>query len=229
MRVDAAQRAEHRRLGDHAPQPACGVQVDLKALEVAVVDTDGLGAELHGRLHLLGVLHLDEGLHPQGDRVLVQPLEQREVQHLDDQQHRVGARKPRLEDLVLVKDKLLPQDGRPVRHAVQHLAYGPQVVEAALEPLRLRQHRDDARTGERILARLGRGVDVQCEDALRGRGALDLRHEGHVEGRLPETVDEGDEGWGGVEVVGGLEVGGAERGDLFLGRDRGLRAGVDLL
>ena len=113
----------------------------VERLEVAVVDADHRRAEPQGAIELAPRCAPRRGWRarrpwPRASRSRRSaPLERGH-----DQQHRVGAGGARLPELVLVDDELLAEhgdgDGRP---------HGDQIVEAALEVLRVGEHRDRGR------------------------------------------------------------------------------------
>ena len=157
----------------------CGAHVDVKAVQVAVVYPDHLRAQLEGTGHLLGIVHLHERLHAEPHAVLVERAERRVIEHRDDQQHRVGAREPRLGNLVHVQDKVLEQDRGTLRQVCDRLAGERQVREGALEPVWLGEHAHHAGAATGIGERLDAGVRVRVDVALAGARALHLGHERH--------------------------------------------------
>ena len=80
-------------------------------------------------------------------RVIVQRLQLRRAQRRDNQQHRVGAGRLRLEQLILRDDEILAQ-----QRDVDRRAHRRQVLERAVEERRLGQHRDRRRAGRRVAA-----------------------------------------------------------------------------
>src|SRR3954447_4553400 len=154
---------------DGRRDPGEGVPVDLEGLQVAVVHADELSSGVHRTPGLLHVLHLDQRAQP--DRV--GPLDQRDerllLQRRDDQQHHVGTRRPRLPELVRRDDEVLAQHGY-----VDPAADRPQVVQAAVEPALLGQHRD--RRGATLLVLPGQcGRIGDLGQIARGRaGSLHL-------------------------------------------------------
>lgn len=125
---------------DDVRDPCRGAHVDLKVVKVAVVDPDDLGSDLQRPRELLSVVHFDKGLHAPRDRVGVELRELLVREHRDDEEDRVGAVDARFVDLVGVRDKVLAEDGGPVRESVNGGANGAHVVERALEPLGLREN-----------------------------------------------------------------------------------------
>ena len=74
------------------------------------------------------------------------------VERGDDQQHRVGARRTRLEQLVLVHDEVLAQERN-----LHRAADGGEVLERAIEERRLGQHRDGRRASGLVLRAIATG------------------------------------------------------------------------
>jgi len=82
----------------------------LKSRQVAVVDPDDLGLERKGALELARVVHLDEHVETECACGFVEGGEVGVGDRCDDQQCRVGAGEPGLEQLVAVDDEVLAQN-----------------------------------------------------------------------------------------------------------------------
>ena len=175
---DAAQRDEDRAaLECGLREPRRRAHVDVEAVQVAVVDADHARRKHERALHLGGRVHLDERVHAEPHAVVVQAAERGVVQHCDDQQHRVRAREARLGNLVLVEHKVLAQDGRALRQALDGAARQREVLERAAEPRRLRQHANHTRAAARVRQRLLGRVRVRRNVALAWARALHFGHD----------------------------------------------------
>ena len=133
--------------------------VDLERREVAGVDADDRGAGVQRPVGLgLGV-HLDQRGHAQRLDPLQQADERVLLQGGDDQQHDVGAVRPRLVHLVAADDEVLAED-----RDVDDRADRVQVGLRPAEPAPLGQHADDPRAAGRVLGgqlgRVGDGGEV---------------------------------------------------------------------
>ena len=93
------------------------------------------------RAQLLVVVHFDERGQTQLPGSLLQPHEIRLLECRHDQQRRIGAVGPRLEELILVDDEVFAEERERDR-----LAHSGEMFEGAIEERRLGEHRDRGRT-----------------------------------------------------------------------------------
>ena len=171
-RVDGALGDDHavaRRVGDERELRS---PVDGEGLEVAGVDPDRVGAERAGAGELVGIVRLDERVHPELARVGLQPPRLVVVEVAEQQEDGVGAGSPELRQLVLRREEALGeqrQRGRGTRGA----KIGDRAAEALVD-----EHRDGRCAGRLEAAASTRGIGVRPQVAGRGRPALDLGDRG---------------------------------------------------
>ena len=147
-RLQSALAHRHDAVRHLRRQPVGRRDVHLQRAQIAVVDADHAGAAADGARQLLAVVHLDQRRQPQLPGTRLQRLERRLIERGDDQQHGVGPRGTRLEQLVLVHHEVLAQQ----RH-VHGRAHGLQVRQRAVEERRLGEHRDGGGAAPGIGAR----------------------------------------------------------------------------
>ena len=114
-------------------------------------------------------MHLDQHVEPGLGGGGVQLREAHVVERGNDQQHRVGAQRPRLPHLVGVDSEVLAQHRQRARRT--------RLVEVgvgALEEVDVGQHRQAGRTATRVGGGDPRRVEVGAQQPLARRGALDL-------------------------------------------------------
>ena len=110
-------------------------EVDAEIAQVAVVDADQRRAERQRAAHLGLVMDLDQRVHAEPPRLGDHRSRRIVVEQREHDQHRVGARDPRLGDLAQVDEEVLGED-RPVELA----ARGREIVERAAEIGAVAQH-----------------------------------------------------------------------------------------
>jgi hypothetical protein len=98
-------------------------------------------------------MHLDEGRKAHVRRSRMKPGESRMVERGDDQQDRVGAGCPRLEQLIFIDDEVLAQERE--RHCG---ADGAEMLERPIEKRRFREDGDGCRSAAVILRRDSRRI-----------------------------------------------------------------------
>jgi hypothetical protein len=155
--------------GNAVGEGAEQVLVELEGGEVACVDADELRPEVDGAVELFAGVGLDQRRHAElGDEV-EELGHQGLLQGGHDEQHEVGAGRPRLEDLVRVGDEVFAQHGQ--RHGGTH---GFEVGERTAELAALGEHADDARSPGLVGAGEGGGIGDLGEGAARRARALHL-------------------------------------------------------
>src|SRR5450759_2304516 len=181
--VNATFRNEHHIGRDHPSQPFRQTEVDLEGAQVAIVDADHLSACLHRDVHLVLVVHLDQRRDTPTQRYAQQLGQALLIEGGDDEQHGVGAGRPRLPHLVGIGDEVLAKDrevGRKPR--------GLDVLRPAAEARHVSEHRDGGGTALRVDARQLSGPVILRQDPHAGGPLLHLRDDG--EARSPQRADE---------------------------------------
>ena len=168
-----ADRDDRRRnAGD---QRFRGGGADFERPQIAVVDADDPGAGVERNLELGGVMDLDEHVELERGRMIVQHFQFDRPERADDQQHRVGSGRFRLQQLVFRDDEVLSQD-RDVDDGADAL----QMLERAVEKRRLREYRNRRRSGRGVFSGdVLRHVRV-AEHPARRRAALALGNHIHA-------------------------------------------------
>ncbi len=162
----ADQRAIFGQLFPHADRV---LQVDFKGPQVAIVNSN---QHRSGFDHALGVfrfVEFDQGSHSQFDGAIVQAAQTTVVEAFGNQQHSVRAGNSRFNQLVLVNQKVLPQ-----QRQANLLADRGEKREAALKERLIGQHADACCS--RLLVDLGNfhRIEVGADDALGRAGFLHL-------------------------------------------------------
>src|SRR5437867_7082719 len=169
-RGEEAALADHDRAErDQRQELERGRDPRLERSEIAGVDPDDAAADRERLVHFGGGVALDQRREAESLRGGEQLREPRGLEDRDDQEHRVGAGRARLPELVLVDREVLAQE----RH-VERRAYATQIVEAPLEVVLVGEDRD--RVGAVVRVRGGEGdrIEAAREDAARRRGLLHL-------------------------------------------------------
>ncbi len=170
-RADAA-LGHHDTVGrDAIEQRVGGVQRDLEAVQVAVVDPDQPPGYRERHLELGGVVHLDQHVQAELGR------QRRQVRHVrgrvgkgrGDQQDAVGTQRARLHDLVGIDGEILAQHRQRDRGARRL-----QVRIRPLEEIDVGQHRKAGRAALLVGSRQRGRIEIGPDQALAGRGLLDL-------------------------------------------------------
>src|SRR5580765_4512589 len=144
-RTGRDQREELERRGD----------VGLKGGEIAVVDPDDAAPDRERLIELGGGVAFDQRREPEAFRRGEQLGESRRLENRDDQEHRVGAGRARLPELVVVDREVLAQE-----RDVDRRTHAAQVVEASPEVFLIGEDRDRVRAVRRV--RRGQGHRVQA-------------------------------------------------------------------
>ena len=127
--VHAALGHDHAVVAAHArDQLELRCAVDLERRQVACVDADHFGAECDRALELVAVMRLDEGLEAELARVRQQRRGAKVVDVAQQEQHCVGARDLRLQQVELLGEEALGEERRRRRRA-----RGLEIVERAAE------------------------------------------------------------------------------------------------
>jgi hypothetical protein len=124
-------------------------------------------------------VHLDERGHPERLDAVEQRVQRVLLQRGDDQQHQVGAVRPRLVHLVRADHEVLAQ-----HRDVHHGAHGSEVGERSAEPALLGEHADHARPAFGIGRGEVGGVGDGRQVTLRRAAPLHLGD--HADARGPE-------------------------------------------
>ena len=155
--------------GDGVDEAQGGLKTDLEAAQIAVVDADQPPGQGQGPLQLRAVVDLDQDIQAQGQRQGVQVPQLGISQAGGDQQDAIRPQDPGLQHLVGVQDEVLADDRQ--RTGGTGL---PQVVVTALEKIHVGENRETGRPAARVAqGNLGR-IKIRPQDALAGRGLLDL-------------------------------------------------------
>src|SRR5881628_525714 len=169
-RGEEAALADHDRAErDQRQELERGRDPRLERSEIAVVDPDDAAADRERLVHFGGGVALDQRREAESLRGGEQLREPRGLEDRDDQEHRVGAGRARLPELVLVDREVLAQE----RH-VDRRAYATQIVEAPLEVFLVGEDRDRVGAVARVRGGEGDRIEAAREDAARRRGLLHL-------------------------------------------------------
>ena len=171
------------------------VEGDFESGEIAVVDTDEVGAGIDGGLEFRAVVDFDEGAEAEGCGGFTEIAELVGGKNGGDQQDGIGAVSGGLENLRGVDGKVLAQDGQGYGGAG-----GFEMGEAALEERLVGEHAEGGGSAGLVGAGDAGGIEILHEDALTGRRLLDLGDDGGRTGgeRGAEIAAGGEAQFGGA-------------------------------
>ncbi|MNC31842.1 hypothetical protein D3C75_801780 [compost metagenome] len=175
LRLPDTAFADHGHLLGHIPdQLFCGADIRHEGMKIPVIDADKGHAQFKGTLQLGPVMNLHQDIQPDILRDGQKLLHLLRLQDGCDQQHRVRPQEPCFIYLTVVDGKILAQ-----KRKVYGLPYGPQIVIAALEIIRVRQHGDAIRACAAVGFRQPYRMEVLPDEALGGGGFFHLGNQAH--------------------------------------------------
>lgn len=201
-RENSAFRNHGATLGNLRAQALSRAQINLEALQIAVVDADEVRAVEERAFQFGFIVNFHQNVHskPLGRAFELPDFPIFERTH--NQQNAIGARQSRFDDLDFIDDEILAQTRFP-----RYLARRYEMFQIAQKPLRLGQNRQTI--GERIAInrRLPRRIEIGRDDASGGRGFFDFGDETKAI-RVFEMGRERAHFWRGVKLFfQSLEVG----------------------
>ena len=123
------------------------VEVGLHRVQIAIIDTNEGGTDVQHAVEVFLRVQFHQRRHAQIEDLAVEAPQVAVVEALGDQEHRIGPVSPRLEHLIAIDDKLLPQHRQRHSHAGRL-----EIDEAAAKPDGIREHGERRGPGGRIAA-----------------------------------------------------------------------------
>ncbi len=137
-------------------------------MQIAIVDTDKLRANLPGERKLGGIVRFDQRRHPKLSRERCERTQLALFQHRGDQQNAIRAGRARFINLVRLENEILAQ-----QRNIHRGADGSQIVQRAFE-MYVGQNRDCGGAAGDILARDVGRIESRHDVALARGRALDF-------------------------------------------------------
>ena len=166
-------RDQERAGGHEFGESERGIQGDFEGGEIAVVDADQVRAGFEGDGEFAGVVNLDEGAEAIARGGFAEIANLARGEDGGDQQDGIGAVGRGLEDLRRVDGEILAQDGEGYGGAGAF-----EIGQAALEKWLVGEHAEGGGSARFVGAGDAGRVEIVGEDALAGRGFLDLGDDG---------------------------------------------------
>ena len=167
--MDTAFGDNHTVAGDLFRQRQGGVQAGLEGMQVAVVDADQLGVEIHRPLQLFLGMYFHQHIAASLLGGVVELVHLFIRQGRRDQQNGVGPHGPGLEDLPGVDHEVLAQ-----HRQIDRVTCCTQVMLITLEEVLVGEHRQTGRAVFLVAAGNLHRIEIITDHTLAGGGLLDF-------------------------------------------------------
>ena len=146
---------------DALGQPQRGLDIHDERLQIAIVDTDDVGAGFESDIDFGFVMGLDERGHSVTGGKFPKRADASRVENRDDQKNGVGAVGGGFDDVIFVEGEVLAQDWQRDR-----FAGGEEVGKAALKKMLVGEDGKRRRASGFVLVGEGRGVEIRAQQTF---------------------------------------------------------------